>query len=196
MILMLQVFYRWMREQGQTVARYRDECEQLQAETGNFEYKYHQYKRSYIKRATSVSIATAISPFLNRAMHEASKLAQAEAMDTAEIHTRLEYLSELVEKIDTYNDILGRWVKISQGIVSLNVENVPLLSILDILKGNAHAFEMKNITLDIQPIDATVRCDRTMTLFMLNTLLDNARKYTPSEARSHFLPRQKAKWCV
>ena len=55
MILMLQVFYRWMREQGQTVARYRDECEQLQAETGNFEYKYHQYKRSYIKRATSVS---------------------------------------------------------------------------------------------------------------------------------------------
>ncbi len=180
MILMLQVFYRWMREQGQTVARYRDECEQLQAETGNFEYKYHQYKRSYIKRATSVSIATAISPFLNRAMHEASKLAQAEAMDTAEIHTRLEYLSELVEKIDTYNDILGRWVKISQGIVSLNVENVPLLSIFDILKGNAHAFEMKNITLDIQPIDATVRCDRTMTLFMLNTLLDNARKYTPS----------------
>ena len=84
-------------------------------------------------------------------MHEASKLAKAEAMDTAEIHTRLEYLSELVEKIDTYNDILGRWVKISQGIVSLNVENVPLLSIFDILKGNAHAFEMKNITLDIQP---------------------------------------------
>lgn len=183
MFLMLQVFYRWMRQQGQVVTSYTNQCRQLEAETGSLEHKYHQYKRSYIKRATSVSIATAISPFLHRALHEADKLASTPGMPAGEMQARLQYLSELVEKIDSYNDILGHWVKISQGMVSLNVENVSLAQMFHLLRGSSRAFEMKGITLDILPTDLTVRCDRTMTLFMLNTLLDNARKYTPAGGR-------------
>ena len=38
---------------------------------------------------------------------------------------------------------------------------------------------MRGITLDIKPTDAVVKADRTMTLFMINTITDNARKFTP-----------------
>ena len=41
------------------------------------------------------------------------------------------------------------------------------------------AFAMKGITLDVQATDAQVKADRVLTLFMLNTLADNARKFTP-----------------
>ena len=44
-------------------------------------------------------------------------------------------------------------------------------------------FAMKDITLDVQPTDAQVKADRVLTLFMLNTLADNARKFTAEGGR-------------
>ena len=41
------------------------------------------------------------------------------------------------------------------------------------------AFEMKEQTLEIEPTHAMVKADRALTLFMINTLAENARKYTP-----------------
>ena len=37
---------------------------------------------------------------------------------------------------------------------------------------------MKGVQLSVQPTEATVKADRVLTLFMLNTLADNARKFT------------------
>jgi hypothetical protein len=37
---------------------------------------------------------------------------------------------------------------------------------------------MKGVDLQVEPVDATVKADRVLTLFMLNTLADNARKFT------------------
>jgi hypothetical protein len=38
---------------------------------------------------------------------------------------------------------------------------------------------MKGIGLEVEPTEALVKADRVLTLFMLNTLADNARKFTP-----------------
>ena len=42
---------------------------------------------------------------------------------------------------------------------------------------------MKGITLDVKDTTAQVKADRVLTLFMLNTLTDNARKFTAAEGR-------------
>jgi hypothetical protein len=42
------------------------------------------------------------------------------------------------------------------------------------------SFAMKEVTLHVQPTTAQVKADRVLTLFMLNTLADNARKFTPT----------------
>ena len=50
---------------------------------------------------------------------------------------------------------------------------------------------MRGVKLTVQPTDATVKADRTLTLFMINTIADNARKFTPAggevvvSAKSH-----------
>lgn len=42
------------------------------------------------------------------------------------------------------------------------------------------SFQMRGINLEVRPTDAVVKADRTLTLFMINTIADNARKFTPS----------------
>ena len=41
------------------------------------------------------------------------------------------------------------------------------------------SFHLKGITLQVHPSADVVKADKTMTLFMINTLADNARKFTP-----------------
>ncbi len=42
---------------------------------------------------------------------------------------------------------------------------------------------MKRQTLTVLPTEAIVKADRALTLFMINTLAENARKYTPEGGR-------------
>ena len=41
------------------------------------------------------------------------------------------------------------------------------------------SFQMQGVKLDVEPTDAVVKADRILTLFMINTIADNARKFTP-----------------
>ena len=43
----------------------------------------------------------------------------------------------------------------------------------------SRTFEMKRQSLEVQPTDIRVKADKALTLFMINTLAENARKYTP-----------------
>ena len=42
---------------------------------------------------------------------------------------------------------------------------------------------MKGVELVVEPTEAVVKADRTLTLFMINTMADNARKFTPQGGR-------------
>ena len=44
-------------------------------------------------------------------------------------------------------------------------------------------FDMKGVELVVEPTEAVVKADRTLTLFMINTMADNARKFTPQGGR-------------
>src|SRR5699024_10024015 len=62
--------------------------------------------------------------------------------------------------------------------LSLNIENFDLNSLFDVLVKGRKTFEMKQQTLTIEPTTAIVKADKALTLFMINTLTENARKYT------------------
>lgn len=65
-----------------------------------------------------------------------------------------------------------------QGTLSLSIENFELNDPVKVLVKGRKTFEMKQQTLTIIPTEAIVKADKALTLFMINTLMENARKYT------------------
>ena len=101
-------------------------------------------------------------------------------MGNEELHTRkLEYVTELADEISKLNELLSRWIQTKQGMVELTIESFALNDVYAMIERSASTFAMKGISLEVQPTDAVVKADRALTFFMLNTLADNARKFTP-----------------
>ena len=92
---------------------------------------------------------------------------------------RLTYIAELVEQINAVNAVLTDWIKLRQGQLSLKIESFPVQDVLDIVGRSTTAFRLKGVELHVDDSTAVVKADKTLTLFMLNTMADNARKYTP-----------------
>ena len=187
MYKVLQVFYHWMKEKGLQYVAYVCEQQRLESETYEFERRLEENKRQYIEKLTSMSIVNGVTPFLDRALHEVNKwLLHAESSSDGEggvPPANLQYLRELIVQINQYNDVLGHWVKIRRGWVTLNVENFALQPLFDTMKRAVKAFEVKGISLQVEDTPSVVKADKALTLFMMNTLMDNARKYTPNGGR-------------
>ena len=176
----LLVFYDWMKQKGLQYIQFSEEEQRLESETFVFEKRLEENKRLYIEKLTSMSIVNGITPFLDRALHESHKLKTDKDATPESVRERFQYLSELIDKINDYNDVLGHWVKIRQGMVTLNIENFALKPLFDTLRHGTKSFDIKGVSLAVDETEAVVKADKSLTLFMMNTLLDNARKYTPA----------------
>lgn len=181
----LLVFYGWMRQKGLQYIQFSEEERRLESETFVFEKRLEENKRQYIEKLTSMSIVNGITPFLDRALHEISRLKMDKDASPETVRERFQYLSELIDKINDYNDVLGHWVKIRQGMVTLNIENFALRPLFDMLRHGSKSFDIKGVSLMVDDTDGVVKADKSLTLFMMNTLLDNARKYTPEGGHVH-----------
>lgn len=121
-----------------------------------------------------------INPYIDRILNEVHKLTERGYIDHEKIKKeKYQYIDELVTTINEYNDILALWIKMKQGTLSLNIETFDLNELFELLGKGRRAFEMKNQKLEIEPTTVMVKADRALTLFMINTLAENARKYTP-----------------
>ena len=67
-----------------------------------------------------------------------------------------------------------------QGMLNLRIESFSLQQLFDIVEKGKTSFQMKGIRLVVKPTDAVLKADRALTLFMINTIADNARKFTPA----------------
>lgn len=171
-------FRRWMSDNERLYTSMEEEEKKLDSETYLHEQHIAENKRSYIDKCTSLSLVGSITPFLDRAINELNKLNTADESDDVRAE-RIDYLRELIDRICMYNEVLSHWIKVRQGLVNLNIENFQLQPLLDTLAKNQKSFTNKGLTLNLQPTDAVVKADKALTMFMINTLLDNARKYTP-----------------
>ncbi len=129
-------------------------------------------ERRHLEQRAKVSLVNSITPFIDRILYAVDHLDGQDSRDT------VEYIRELTDKINEQNDLLTQWIQLRQGELSLHIESFPLQPLFDLIFRGKASFDMKGVTLTVVPTDATVKADRVLTLFMLNTLADNARKFT------------------
>ena len=127
-----------------------------------------------------MTIVLGIQPYIDRIINEADKLLNKGCIAKADVmREKYAYIAELVTVINEYNDILALWIKMRQGSLHLHIESFALDELFDIMQKSGRAFKMKDLSLEVVPTNAVVKADKALTLFMINTLAENARKYTP-----------------
>lgn len=136
-------------------------------------------KRRYLEQRVKVSLVNSIMPLINRMLHEINKLKRGGESDAVRSE-RYTYIRELTDMINDLNSTLTEWIQLRQGRLSLHIESFPVQQVFDIVKKGRMAFQLKGVQLKVEDTAAIVKADRILTLFMVNTLADNARKFTPA----------------
>ena len=174
-VLLLTLYYHYRKRKPRQVDHVLQEREEeLNEQTALARLHVENGERRHLEQRAKVSLVNSILPFIDRVIHEVRHLGDADG-HTAE---RLDYINELAGAINEQNDVLTHWIQLRKGELSIHVESFPLQSLFDIVGKSRTSFAMKGINLDVHPTTALVKADRVLTLFMLNTLADNARKFT------------------
>ena len=134
-------------------------------ETKARELQLLREKLSNVERRAKVGLAENVVPYINRMLHTKDK----------------EYVAELSAEILRINGILTDWIQVKQGKVAMNISTFALQPLLNTISKNRTTYHQKGLTLEVMSADnICVKGDKALTLFMINTLCDNARKFTPS----------------
>ena len=158
-----------LQESEDRLEESREECEVLQQ-------RILQQQQRHLLQRTKLSVVYAIIPYLDRVIAEVKKLDEM-GENSAE---HLSYIEELCSGMITINDRLTSWIQVQQGKLSLQVSRFPLADVLHVISMQQYAFAQQQLTLEVPETDLQVKADKALTLFMVNTLVDNARKFTPA----------------
>ena len=182
--------HEWEEENAQHINALSEKHEELEEAKNMVQLHISDNRRRNLEQRAKLSLVNSITPFIDRMIHEVDRLMKGD--DSEEVkQERYTYISELTDKINQYNSILTDWIQMRQGAINLRIESFPLQPLFDIVAKGKMSFQMRGVKLTVQPTDATVKADRTLTLFMINTIADNARKFTPAggevvvSAKSH-----------
>lgn len=132
-------------------------------------------ERRHLEQRAKLSLVVSIMPLIDRMIHAVKTM----PVDDVRRQDNLQYISELIDSINDQNDVLTHWIQLRQGDFNLHIETFPLQDLFDIVFRSKRSFSLRGITLMVEDTSAYVKADRVLTLFMLNTLADNARKFTP-----------------
>ena len=178
MTSLLEPLEEWKVRNAQYMDEINEKKEELDEELELARIHLGENKRRNLEQRAKVSLVNSITPFIDRMIHEVNRL--VEGRDSQEVkEERYGYIRELTDKINQYNNILTGWIQMRQGSLNLRITSFPLQPLFDIVQKGKMGFQMKGISLEVLPTAAKVKADRTLTLFMINTIADNARKFTP-----------------
>ena len=177
--ILLMLFLLWLfnrlNKQHKEDHELDDLLEQKSEEVAEARLRVERNERRHLEQRAKISLAMSILPLIDRIRH---------AIDHSPLtKEQLDYIRELTDNINEQNDVLTQWIQLRQGELSLHVESFPLQSLFDIVARSKTSFRMKGVDLEVAPTNAHVKADRVLTLFMLNTLADNARKFTDKGGR-------------
>lgn len=135
-------------------------------------------KRRNIDNRAKLFLLNSILPLIDRMVNETTKLEQRN--ETEELKSeRLSYITELSEKINEYNNTITDWIQLRKGDIGMTIESFSLQDLFDIMKRSRVVFNIQGKELYVHDTKQVVKADKVLTLFMINTLTDNARKFTP-----------------
>ena len=191
-ILLLTVLlwlFNYLNKKSKDSHQLDDLLEQKSEEVAEARLRVEKNERRSLEQRAKVSLAMSILPLIDRMLHATDTLSKA---TDAQRETSLEYIRELTDNINEQNALLTQWIQLRQGELHLHIESFPLQQLFDVVARSQRSFAMKGVTLQVEPTDATVKADRVLTLFMLNTLSDNARRFTDRGGRVHISAQQLA----
>lgn len=140
------------------------EIEELQEELQTIRLQYSNAMRSAVEQRARLSIVTGMIPLIDR-------------MGIAIGKHDYEYTKELADEIERQNAMITQWIKMRKGVIQPRIEIFRIDEILNVVCKNTSYLASQNITLLIEgDCGVKVKADRSLTLFVINTLVDNARK--------------------
>lgn len=167
----------WHERQSVQMEELRRKREAIDEEKQVCLLRRKEYARQNIENRAKLSLVGAVVPFIDRIINELDHLSsRCEPLSVRE--GRYTYVAELADKINEYNDVLTHWIQLRRGQLSLHIESFSLMPLFALVGKSRTAFAMNGIELCVKDTDLVVKADKTLTLFMVNTLADNARKFT------------------
>lgn len=121
--------------------------------------------RAMVEQRACVQVINGMLPLIER-MGQAAK------------NGKMDYCQELAHEINRQNNMLTEWIKMRRGDIRPHIENVNLSDIFSVIKKTSTSTTKTNIKADSS---AVVKADKALTLFLVNTLVDNARKSGATE---------------
>ena len=135
-------------------------------------------KKRNVENRAKIFLVNSITPFIDRMIHEIDRLEHADETEDVKAE-RWVYVGEITNKINEYNQVLTEWIQLRQGQIQLQIGSFAVQELFDMVKRSRMSFQLKGIDLKVEDSDAVVKADKILTLFMINTIADNARKFTP-----------------
>lgn len=186
MLKVINPYVEWALENGAATLMLEEQRITLEEQRAMHELHIAAGKRQNVAKRACLSVVNGILPFIDRILHEVERLKCElpadgiySAMAATQQRQRLHYIHELAGTINEYNEMLAYWIQMRQGRLSLHIETFALSELLELLAKGSRSFVQKRQQLLLCPTPLRVKADKALTLFMLNTLMENARKYTP-----------------
>lgn len=168
---------KWIESREYSYKALNDELEDINANTVAVKQQVNNYLHRNIEQRAKVFMASTTTPLISRMIYEVNHL--SDNKDSSELHeNRLEYVKQLALIIDSYNKQLTHWIKLRQGDFMLHVESFALSELFDMIAKSKTEYLLHGVILIVKPTDVVVKADRTLTLFMINTIAENARRFT------------------
>lgn len=173
---------RWKEKQNEQQHNLSNLYEETAEQLAVSQTRVIANKRQYLEQRAKVSLVNGLLPLIDRMLLEIKHLVE-DKENSALRKERMEYLTELIHQVNFSNAMLTEWIKLRQGKPSVQIESFPIQSIFNLIEKAKTEFRLKGVLLHIEPSTAWVKADRVLTLFMVNTLIDNALKYTAEKGK-------------
>lgn len=173
---LLEPLEEWQKRNEVYIKDLEDKYEEMSEECSLKRIDVIRNKKRNLEQRAKVSLVNNITPFIDRILNEIRHLENT--TDNGQQQERYEYIRELTNKINDYNSVLTEWIQLRQGDLRLQIETFSLNELFDIVRRGSMSFLLKGIDFTVESTTEYVKADKILTLFMINTLADNARKFT------------------
>lgn len=156
----------------------QEEIEETEDEASMKKSQKEHYGEISVEQRTKIMIASSVVPLINRLTREFDIVSDGNCTPESR-DEHLAYAGQLVDSIAECNQQLTKWIRLKQGGLQLNIKSFMVKDVFDVIRRNATDYLRHGITLHVDDNDAVVKADPVLTLFMVNTIAENARRYTP-----------------
>lgn len=197
LVITIFILIRLRRRKVNQASQMEEEIETLKEKQQQQLLQLSNAQRAFVEQEARVSVINGIIPLIDRMKLSLEKESKRNDDETLRYENEngnenknknggsyfLEYAKEVAMDIDAQNNMLSSWIKLHHGNIQPKIETLPLQTIINIIKKNAPTLSRQAIQLEAPDTTLKVKADKALTLFLFNTLIDNARKAMPKGGR-------------